>query len=367
MVRMADMEQVLYRRIKGKDRKHKMKKILVVLTGGTIGSKVENSVINVSESSPYRLISMYEELYGKQEEFEVIQPLNILSENMTPEQLLVLLKALNEIEYEKYSGVIITHGSDTLSYTSAFAGLLLHHVPVPVVLIASNYPLGQEGSNGLNNFARAVEFVREKAVTGVFTLYQDNAGINQVYLAARITEAEPFNDQFRDFAGLSFGRMEKGSFILNTGKGLPSIQEVEKEKQAVLAVPDSFQNKIMVIRPYPGMDYSVFQFNEKNKPAAVLHYLYHSATACLSGEENNLLSFVERCKSMGVDVYTASYKKVEGNKYATGDALLKAGVIPLLNISLEAAYAKLMLMYNGEALDVPGKINQNVYFESVEI
>lgn len=344
-----------------------MKKILVVLTGGTIGSRVENSVINVSESSPYRLISMYEELYGRRKEFEVIQPLNILSENMTPDQLLFLLKALNEIEYEKYAGVIITHGSDTLSYTAAFTGLLFHHVPVPVILIASNYPLGQEGSNGLNNFARAVEFIRGKAVTGVFALYQDNAGINQVYLATRIAEAEPFHDQFRDFAGTSFGRVEGGSFVLNRGKGLPSVQEVEKAKQAVFSVPDSFQNKVMVIRPYPGMDYSVFQFNEKNKPSAVLHYLYHSATACLSGEESSVLSFVERCKSLGVDVYTASYKKADGNQYATGDALLKAGVIPLLNISLEAAFAKLMLLYNGGNSDAFKRINQNVYFESVEI
>lgn len=343
-----------------------MKKILVVLTGGTIGSKVENNVINVSEASPYRLISMYEELYGHQEAFEVIQPLNILSENMTPEQLLILLKALNNIAYENYDGVIITHGSDTLSYTSAFVGLLFHHLSVPVILIASNYPLGQEGSNGLNNFARAVEFIRQKAAAGVFTLYRDNAGVNQVYLSTRIVEAEPFNDQFRDFAGLSFGRMEKGSFIVNTGKGLPSVQEVEKTKQAVLTVPDSFQNKVMIIRPYPGLDYSVFRFDEKNKPAAVLHYLYHSATACLAGEETGLLSFAEKCKDSGVDIYTASYKKVEGDKYATGDALLKAGVMPLLNMSLEAAYAKLLLLYNGKNLDVQEKINENIYFESVK-
>ena len=70
-----------------------MKKILVLLTGGTIGSKVENGVIDVGENSVYLLTSLYEEKFGK-EDFEVRVPLQILSENMTMDSLLVLLKVL---------------------------------------------------------------------------------------------------------------------------------------------------------------------------------------------------------------------------------------------------------------------------------
>ena len=36
-----------------------MRKILVVLTGGTIGSKIEGSVINVTEASPFDLLDLY--------------------------------------------------------------------------------------------------------------------------------------------------------------------------------------------------------------------------------------------------------------------------------------------------------------------
>lgn len=344
-----------------------MKKILVVLTGGTIGSRVENSVIDVSGNSPYRLLAMYEELYGK-EDFEVLQPLNILSENMTPDTLLILLKALDKIKYEDYAGVIVTHGSDTLSYTSAFAGLLFHHVPVPVILVASNYPLGQEGSNGLNNFAKATEFIRRCGVRGVFTLYQDMAGINQVYLATRIREAEPFHDQFMDFSGKAFGRMEDGRFISNTGKEQPSVKEVEENRKREIEVPASLKQKVMLIRPYPGMDYSFFWPDEKNRPAAVLHYLYHSATACLEGETYGLLYFWERCRKLDITVYTASCKRTEGNQYATGDALLKAGVIPLRNISPEAAYAKLVLLYNSSMKESIREklVRENIYFESID-
>ena len=59
-----------------------MRKILVVLTGGTIGSKIEGSVINVTEASPFDLLDLYKETYGSGCTFEVIQPFTLLSENM---------------------------------------------------------------------------------------------------------------------------------------------------------------------------------------------------------------------------------------------------------------------------------------------
>lgn len=342
-----------------------MKKILVVLTGGTIGSQIENRIINVSGSSPYRLLSLYGEKYGK-EEFEVINPLNILSENMTPDTLLTLLKALDNIHYEDYAGVIVTHGSDTLSYTSAFVGLLFHHVPVPVVLVASNYPLMQEGSNGLDNFANAVQFIRRRAVRGVFTIYGDEKGTGQVYLATRIREAEPFRDQFWDFGGQPYGRMENGLFVKNDGSRQPQKAEVEANNGRELEVPETFSRKVMIVHPYPGMDYSGICFGEETKPSAVLHLLYHSATACMEGENYSFLNFAKKCREHSIDLYAASYKRVEGNRYATGDALLKAGVIPLLNISPEAAYAKLLLLYNNGKEDGGRGAEQNIYFESVE-
>lgn len=101
-----------------------MKKILVILTGGTIGSKVEGKIINTTAASSYRLLQLYNEKYADDTEFEVIQPINILSENLTPVEWGVLCNCLLELNFEKYQGIIITHGSDTLSYTSALIGTM---------------------------------------------------------------------------------------------------------------------------------------------------------------------------------------------------------------------------------------------------
>jgi L-asparaginase len=340
-----------------------MKKILVVLTGGTIGSRVEHEIINVSSTSPYRLLTMYEEKYGK-EDFEVISPLNLLSENMTPEDLVILLKALENTDCGSYAGIIVTHGSDTLSFTSAFVGLLFHYLPVPLVLVASNYPLGQEKSNGLDNFAGAVQFIREQKWKGVFTLYANDRGERQVYLSTRICEADPYLDQFHDFSGMPLGRIKEQGFTFYTGKNQPGEEELMKEREKPMAVPESLRNRVLLIRPYPGLDYSLFRLDGENRPAAVLHYLYHSATACLREGNYDLLAFANECRERGIAFYTASHKHTEGKLYATGDALLKEGVIPLLNISPEAAYAKLMLFHNSREKN-RDFLQKNVYFEKL--
>lgn len=346
-----------------RERKH-MKKILVVLTGGTIGSRAQDGIIDVSGSSPYLLLQRYQQQYGGEDCFETMQPFTMLSENMTPETIRRLMKAIDGISCENYQGIIVTHGSDTLSYTAAFAGLLFHHLPIPVVFVASNYPLGMPGSNGLSNFACAVDFIRKKAVRGVFAIYRNAEGENQVFLATRLVEAEPCRDQFRDFSGMPFGRMEGGELVLSKGSGQPLLTEVEGNCRKDFEVPEEFTKNVLLIRPYPGLSYE--QITLSQKPAAVLHYLYHSATACTEGEAYNLIPFIRRCKREGIPVYTASYKKLEGNRYATGDTLLREGVIPLLNCSVEAAYAKLMLAFHQKETEAVEKLTGNLYFERIE-
>ncbi|MDE6204209.1 MAG: asparaginase, partial [Lachnospiraceae bacterium] len=292
-----------------------MKDILVVLTGGTIGSRVEGQWVDVNDTSPYGLIELYRNTYGEDVHFQVVQPFSILSENMRLQTWEKLCRFLWDIAYEKYEGVILAHGSDTLSYTSALLGMLLAHVPVPLVLTASNYPLGEEGSNGLVNFRSAVELIRTRLLKGVFTVYQNDKGENNVYLAARVTEADPYLDQFGSFGGQVFGKMENGNFKRNDHRINPSILQIMEKKERIAVRCPGFEKQVLMIRPYPGLDYDAIDLGKK--PAAVLHYLYHSATACTQGGAYSAVNFVKRCQREGVPVYMASCKDARGRNYVT--------------------------------------------------
>lgn len=343
-----------------------MKKILVVLTGGTIGSQVEGESVRVTDSSPMRLMELYEKSYGQvergmKEEFEVIQPMSILSENMGLKSWTHLCRIMWEIPYENYAGVIVTHGSDTLSYTSALLGLLLCHVEVPVVLTASNYPLGEKGSNGLKNFRSAVELIHTGLLKGVFTVYQNGKGENNVYLATRLTEADGYLDQFGGFGGVPFGRMCRGEFQYDPAAVNPTVSQVREKRARIADHSPSFEKSIVFLKPYPGFDYESVDLSRK--PAAVLQDLYHSSTACVEGESSSILWLLEKCKKADIPVYTASVKDASGRNYETARRVLERGAIPMENISPEAAYSKLLLLYNLYGNRAGERMSETYYFE----
>lgn len=332
-----------------------MCKILLVLTGGTIGSFSEKGTIDVSRASAYKIVEMYYNRFGGDIEFDTVQPVNILSENMTYESWLGICRCIDEADYKKYRGIIICHGSDTLSYTSALMGMVYGKLEIPLVLIAANYGLENEKSNGLINLKSAVDLIKT-GVRGIFTAYSNNRGENDIYIATRIVESEPYNDQYRSFEGSPWGKIKDGRLIVNHK---PDINELKEFNGVINKSPENFKNKVMLIRPYPGMSYDNISLEGIS---AVVHYMYHSATACTEGKETSIIEFAKRCSEKGVKLYLASFKDRNIKEaYKSSREIIKWGGIPLFNISAEAAYAKVLLSENLKDTD----INENWYFESL--
>ena len=335
-------------------------KILVILTGGTIGSKVSEKIVNVNPAATYHLIKLYQDRYGTDTEFEVIHPMNILSENLIPAHWKILYDTLDTVDFDVYDGIIITHGSDTLAYTAAMTGFCYAHTTIPIILVASNYALEDARSNGLANFYNAVCFIREKKARGVFAIFQNHRKENVVYLATRIKEADTYLDQFSSYGGVDFGRVVEGKFKRTDHVQNPTLEELNASEKKLVIRNDTWEKNILMIHPYPGFDYGSILLNDQT--GAVLHCTYHSATVCEGEGKYSASEFVRRCKARGIEVYACSFKQTD-NLYATSAEFLRAGAIPLMNISPEAAYAKLILAYNQRSMEAGKFMNTNIFYE----
>ncbi len=337
-----------------------MKRILVVFTGGTMGSRMQNATIDVDEAAGYYLVKAFQDKYEYEVEFETIQPINILSENATPVHWQLLYDALRQENLEAYDGIIITHGSDTLSYTCAAIGFLMCHTRIPILLTASNYALEYKESNGMDNFCSCVDFISNSPIPGVFAVYQNNKEKNIVYLASRIMEADSYTDQYASFGGKHFGEIKNGTLKAKKGKLNPTGKKL-LEKRVPLFDKLAFTNQILAIRSYPGLNYEFYDL--KNKPKAVLHSLYHSATGCTGYSDYSLTEFIKRCSMEGIDTYLISFKSLDSDLYKSSRELLEYGAQPLQNISFEAAYAKLCIAYNQTAMPAKEYVEKELYFE----
>lgn len=322
-------------------------KILVLFTGGTIGSRRGAHGIDVDASGSYFLMEQYAQIAGTREiDFETAQPCNLLSENLVPGDWGTLSQAVRAAYGASYAGVIVTHGSDTLSFTSAMLSYLCCDAPFPVVLTAANYPLDDPRSNGLANFAASVDFIADAALPGVFALFGDDRGDAVVYLGTRITQALPFTDQFDAPYAAPFGRMRDGRFEPNPHPVNPAASELARRDPPSPPAPpqDQAWQPVLYIKPYPGLDYRAYGF-ESRPPRAVLHDTYHSGTANArdGAEGRSLVPFISYCRERGVDVYLVPMRSPEGDMYASSSHLTGAGGIALGNISSEAALIKLLL------------------------
>lgn len=353
-----------------------MKKILVIFTGGTIGSVKNENTINVNESSSYCLLDLYDKYQDKRDvKFDILQPFNILSEDLIPNDWLVLYNTLTSVNIMNYDGIIILHGTDTLPYTSAALSYLFNHTPIPIVLTASNYPIDDSRSNGLINFINSVDFILNNKISGVFVIFQNVLGDILVHIGTRLTNActYDFEGQFNfdSFNSVPFGRINMGTFIRNNHYLNPDIDMFHQNKISLNISEIQFSSDVLYISPRPGLNYSHFDFS-KVKPKAVIHNLYHAATACTRETLGNLYSlahFTSYCINKNVDVYICPITNLSGDMYQSLRIIIDYKGIPLQNISIEAAIVKVMLAYGifkdkDEINDF--LLNKTLFFENID-
>jgi len=180
-----------------------MKNILVVFTGGTIGSIATDGTINTEGNTSFKLIRLFQQHYENHQQihFDTIQPLQILSENLAPDAWKILIDAIEAARPDQYDGIIITHGTDTLAYTACALSFYFNAAKVPMLLVSSDYPLEHPQANGLENFICAVEFVLQINKAGVFAPYRNQQQTTQLHQGTRLACSLQLSGDFFQCSG----------------------------------------------------------------------------------------------------------------------------------------------------------------------
>ena len=131
-----------------------MKKILVLFTGGTIGSITTDGIIDVEREGKYAVVEAYKSAYGDDVEFECRQVLNILSENMGFSGWEKMIHEINSIDTALYSGVILpteaTRWLTLLLCLECISGILIY----PFLLSQATSPLARKVRTGFSTSPR---------------------------------------------------------------------------------------------------------------------------------------------------------------------------------------------------------------------
>ena len=162
-------------------------RILFIFTGGTIGSTLSGDVISTDSTKSYRIIEAYRERWGIDFDYDMIEPYTALSENNTGDTIRGLCTCVKQHITDGYDGIIVTHGTDTLQYSTAALGYTLGLDTVPVCVVSSNRPIEHERANALDNMHAAISFIRGGYGRGCFAFYRnDDSSITCVHRATRM-------------------------------------------------------------------------------------------------------------------------------------------------------------------------------------
>ena len=309
-------------------------KILVIFTGGTIGSAVSDGWISPSADMKYLLLEKYREITGDDTEFSTLNPYTILSENLSSENLNSLIETVSS-NIDFYDGIIVTHGSDTLQYAGSALSYAFGCKCIPIVAVASNYPIEDERANGIDNFIGAVEFIKSQSGRGVFISYKNKDNPVHIHRATRTICHMEANDELFSIDSQPFAYFD-GKITIN--KNYKHSDNCTFVKNAVFCE----NSGILTINVLPGESYN-YDLSQYN---AVILKPYHSGT--LNTASENFRNFCKSAKIKGVPVFVVN--AAEGVTYSSSKEFESLGVIALPMCSFPAIYMKIWL---GVSKNVP--------------
>lgn len=228
------------------------------------------------------------------------------------------------VEHQQADAVIIVHGTDTLAYTSSALAFLLQGIDVPVIVTGAQKPLEAQGSDALDNLAGAL-LEAQQAQPGVWVYFN-----RRLMPGARAVKKDAIG-----FAGFDAPR-------LSTSFAQGATTQIDW--QANRRPWDSIA--VSCVQMVPGYRSSHLRALLITRPDALVLSLYGLGT--LADQNRSLLDELRAAQKQGIVVAAISQcyvGRVDFSAYATASKLARMGVLNGRDITLEAAYTKLMVLF----------------------
>jgi L-asparaginase len=302
-----------------------MKKILVLATGGTIAS-VEGNEGLAPGLSVEELLHF---LPGSSDDIKIDGKIlmNSDSTNLQPEHWVKMADAVYR-NYNDYDGFVITHGTDTLAYTSSALSYMLQGLEKPVVLTGSQVPISFKKTDAKKNVADALRFARED-IGGVFIVFD-----GRVILGTRAVKMR--TKSYDAFESINH------PYVAYVNKKEVKYQWKPTSTKEHLSLNTNLCTDVFLMKLYPGTKPEIFDCIKDLYKGIIIESFGNGG---LPSEGRNLLTKVKELTEKGMAVVITTQCLEEGEDlllYEVGRKVAQYQVILSGDMNTEAIVAKLM-------------------------
>ena len=320
--------------------------VLLIYTGGTIGM-IENPVTGALESFSFEQLLIHAPELKRFDyhidSYQFDPPID--SSDMGPSHWIELVEIISS-HYELYDGIVVLHGTDTMSYTASVLSFMLENLGKPVILTGSQLPIGLLRTDGKENLITAIEIAAAANLDGtpvvseVCILFENN-----LMRGNRTTKINTENfDAFRSY---------NYPILAHAGVHIKYETSLLRKPQPNFPLKPHYRldTNVVIFTLFPGIrEEIVSNLFQTSGLRAVVMKTFGSGNAPQKEWLIKLLEEAKRKNILVVNISQCLVGSVEMERYETGRQLLSAGVISGYDITPESAITKLMFLL---AQDLP--------------
>ena len=307
-----------------------MRRSLMLATGGTIASRESGQ--GLSPAITTEEILSHVPAVGEFCQVETVQLMNLDSTNIGPSHWLEMAGAVAS-HYPDYDGFVITHGTDTMAYTSAALSYLIQDSPKPIVLTGSQKSICLHDTDARTNLYNAFLYAADPDSHDVCLSFDGKVILGPRARKERTKSYNAFSSvDYPEIAVIRDGRLTRYLAPRNYAPGArPSIYS-------------RLEERVLLLTLIPGMEAQVLRQLRDSYQAVILQSF---GVGGLPGGGNGPLA-----QAMGewmaadrtiVMMTQVPYEGSDMSVYQVGQQVkAKYPLIEAYNMTMEAAVTKLM-------------------------
>ncbi len=264
-------------------------------------------------------------------ELEVQALFSLDSGDLQPSHWLAIARAVHAaLARDDLAGVVVIHGTDTMSYTASALAFLLGPIPKPVVLTGAQKPLSDVRTDARTNLIEAT-IGATLPVPEVMVAFG-----SRMLRGCRSLKADAW--AFEAFASPACAP------LVELGIGV-SVGNHVRRAGALKPLDERLEKSVLAVRVFPGLDPRLVIGAMRAGVRGLVLEAYGTGNLP-NGADGTLIPAIEEATAREVPVVVVSQcprGHVELLRYTGGAAAAHAGAIDGGDMTVEAAVSKLMI------------------------
>ena len=313
--------------------------VLIIYTGGTIGMIKDHTSGMLKPFDFSGIEDQVPEIKKFDLDLHSISLKKLIdSSNITPDFWVKIAKII-KLNYEKFDGFVILHGTDTMAYTASALSFMFENLNKPIILTGSQLPIGTLRTDGKENLITSIEIASSKInnlpVVPEVCIYFEN----KLFRGNRATKYS--TKHFNAFISENYPVLAQAGIGIDYN--LSSIYYPTLDKK--LKLQTSLSKDVIILKLFPGIEENTIEMILKipNLKGVVLE-TYGSGNAPTGKKFLSVIQRAIRKKIIVMNVTQCSAGGINMELYETGRKLLGMGVISGTDMTTEAAITKLMVL-----------------------